>query len=40
MRMRAQAGQNEEVDALGMKAAVAGCDPAAISEATKARPAR
>lgn len=36
IRGRAQAGQTAEADALGMKAAVAGCDPAAISEAARA----
>ena len=39
IRARAQAGQSAESDALGMKAAVAGCDPAAISEAARVKPA-
>ncbi len=36
IRGRAQAGQVPEAEALGMKAAVAGCDPAAIAEASRA----
>jgi hypothetical protein len=40
IRGRAQAGQSAESDALGMKAAVAGCDPAAISDAARAKPVR
>jgi len=35
IRARAAAGQTAESDALGMKAAVAGCDPAAIAEAAR-----
>lgn len=35
IRGRAQAGQAPEAEALGMKAAVAGCDPAAIAEASR-----
>lgn len=38
IRGRAAAGQNDQADALGMRAAVAGCDPAAISEAARAKP--
>ncbi len=37
IRMRAQAGQTDEADALGMKAAIAGCDPAAIADAARAK---
>jgi hypothetical protein len=33
---RAAAGRSDEADALGMKAAIAGCDPAAIAEAVRA----
>lgn len=36
IRARAQAGQVPEAEALGMKAAVAGCDPATIAEASRA----
>jgi hypothetical protein len=39
IRGRAAAGQTGQVDALGMRAAIAGCDPAAISEATRTKPA-
>lgn len=35
IRGRAQAGQAPEAEALGMKAAVAGCDPTAIAEASR-----
>lgn len=35
IRGRAAAGQKAEVDALGMRAAVRGCDPAAISDAVR-----
>jgi hypothetical protein len=38
IRMRAQAGQTDEADSLGMKAAIAGCDPAAIAEAARRKP--
>jgi hypothetical protein len=37
IRMRAQSGQSDEADALGMKAAIAGCDPAAIAEAARSK---
>jgi hypothetical protein len=40
IRMRAQAGQTAEADALGMKAAVEGCDPASIADAARVKPAR
>jgi hypothetical protein len=35
IRARAQAGQASQADALGMKAAIAGCDPKAISDASR-----
>ncbi len=35
IRMRAAAGQRDQADALGMKAAIAGCDPKAISDAAR-----
>ena len=35
IRARAQAGQSDQADALGMKAAISGCDPRAISEAAR-----
>jgi len=37
IRARAAAGRGAEADALGMQAAVAGCDPKAISDAAKVR---
>jgi hypothetical protein len=37
IRGRAAAGQSDQADALGMRAAVAGCDPAAISEASRVK---
>jgi hypothetical protein len=37
IRMRAQSGQAAEADSLGMKAAIAGCDPAAIADAARTR---
>ena len=39
IRMRAAAGQADQADALGMRAAIAGCSPAAISEASRVKPA-
>lgn len=39
IRMRAGAGQVQQSDAIGMKAAIAGCSPAAISEASRVKPA-
>jgi hypothetical protein len=38
IRALAEAGQAGQADALGMKAAIAGCDPTAISDASRARP--
>ncbi|HEY2773831.1 MAG TPA: hypothetical protein VGK20_07240 [Candidatus Binatia bacterium] len=40
IRGRAAAGQTDQADALGMRAAVAGCDPAAISDASRTKPAQ
>lgn len=39
IRTRAAAGQADMADSLGMKAAIAGCSPAAIAEAARVKPA-
>jgi len=38
IRARASAGQTDVADSLGMKAAIAGCSPAAIADAARAKP--